>query len=92
VEIKISFSQFFPRDFWEEAFLEGVRSANKRKSSLKPPQTGFDDIQCHECGSYNYWKNAGKECGCGAEYDWEWNVLTDRISRSSVPEDIELSF
>jgi len=92
VEIEISFAQFFEREFWKETFLDGVRDANKKKASLQPPQTGFDDVQCHECGCYNYWKNAGEKCSCGVEYDWEWNVLTERISQDSVPEGIELAF
>jgi len=92
VEIDISFAQFFPPEFWKEPFLNGVEKTSKNKKELERPPTGFDDVQCHECGRYNYWENAGKRCSCGIEYDWEWNVLTGRISENAIPESVDLAF
>lgn len=82
VTLDVDFAPFFPEAFWWEAF----RSWQADDTDIEPPPTAFDDVQCHKCAHYTYWKSAGERCeNCGARYDWEWNVRTGRISGDSVP-------
>lgn len=62
---------------------------NRKDESLdiEPPWGPFDDVQCHNCEHYQYAPSAGMHCPtCGKLYDWQWNVQTGRIDRSSIPE------
>lgn len=49
------------------------------------PMTVFEDVQCRDCGNYQYAPNAEDSCpSCGATYDWEWNVATGRVKQETA--------
>lgn len=55
-----------------------------------PVGVGDEEVQCHECGNYFFWKDGHSECqNGGTEIDRQWNIATGRISEDSIPESIE---
>jgi endogenous inhibitor of DNA gyrase (YacG/DUF329 family) len=51
---------------------------------VEPPGNVHDDVQCFNCGSHIYYKEARPHCEtCGRLFDLQWNVDTGRISVNS---------
>lgn len=75
---------------FEQWLVEGGSYSHTYRQPASPadpqerPQTSYDDIQCHRCGKYWYWKELRTTCQtCGAAISYEWNVQTGRISRDT---------
>lgn len=83
VELDIDIAPFLPKAFWWKAYAGGGTD----DVDIQPPPNAFDDVQCHKCGHYIYWKEAGERCeNCNSPFDWEWNIRTGRIAAESVPD------
>ncbi|RLM41310.1 hypothetical protein DVK00_20195 [Haloarcula sp. Atlit-47R] len=88
VSLEINIAPLIDERVWKQWYREGVRDRQSKQDGIDPPPTAFDDVQCHECGNYFFWKNGYSECqNCGTEIDWQWNIATGRISEDSVPEE-----
>lgn len=91
VTMEIDFAPFFPEEFWHSAFRDGLNKSMSYTVPQGPPPTPFDDVQCHSCGHYDWYKNIDQFCGnCGEQIDWEWNVVTERISKESAPDGVNI--
>lgn len=91
VELEIDLAPFFSTEFWNKAWYRGRDEMDSGRDDLQRPETLFDDVQCHSCGHYIFWEEAGKECtNCGETFDWLWNIRTGRISYESVPEHVDI--
>lgn len=90
VSVEIDIAPFIHQQTWKKWYRDGVRDRQSERDDIDPPPTGHDDVQCHECESYFYWTDGYKECQtCGTEIDWEWNIVSGRISEDSVPEEFD---
>ncbi len=88
VSLEIDIAPLIDQTVWKEWYRKGVRDRQSKRDGIDPPPTAFDDVQCHECGNYFFWKNGYSECqNCSTEIDWQWNIATGRISKGSVPEE-----
>lgn len=86
VDIDINIKPFLPEEFWKESWSKSAHA----EIDIERPRTRFDDVQCHKCGHYEYAPTAGTVClNCGNKYNWSWNVMTDRISKESIPSENE---
>lgn len=90
-EITLEFSPTLPNPFWKDVFERPPGPSSEPPYDVERPPGPHEDVQCHECGHYNYVKNADLVCqNCGEPYNWGWNVRTNRISRDSVPDHVSL--
>jgi ssDNA-binding Zn-finger/Zn-ribbon topoisomerase 1 len=79
------FGAVLPLEYLDSQLMDPVKNAPL------PPDTPYDDVQCHNCGKYRYAPSAPMQCqSCGTWYNWGWNIQTGRVSPDNLPESVSL--